>query len=382
MMLFFLIVLAFTTLVNVYIFFHIRALFPEFSGIRRLVTVLFWIVAFSYIAGRLLERGGISWLAVPLIRAGSWWLGAMVYLTLLFLVVDIVQWITFIPGVKSFLGLTLNIHGRRFLYMAVCSITAGILVAGHINALHPAVKKVTVPVEKMDGGKVIRIVVASDIHLGLTISGKRLEKLVSLINNQEADIILLAGDIFDEDLGPVIRNNLGDHLRNLRATEGVFAVLGNHEFYGNASEAQKYLEDHRITVLRDSVVLLRNELILAGREDITAEHISGKGRKTVEKLLEDADWSKTVIVMDHQPFHLAELAKLPVDLQVSGHTHHGQLWPFQIITRAMYEISKGYSKIGNTHFYVSPGAGTWGPPLRTSSRPEIAVLEITGNGAF
>ena len=143
-----------------------------------------------------------------------------------------------------------------------------------------------------------------------------------------------------------------------------------------------YLEDHGITVLRDSVVLLTNDIILAGREDITSVQISGRERKTAEKLLENADWSKTVIVMDHQPFHLADIAKLPVDLQVSGHTHHGQLWPFKTITTAMYEISKGYGRIGNTYFYVSPGVGTWGPPVRTSSRPEIAVIEITGAGSL
>jgi hypothetical protein len=106
--------------------------------------------------------------------------------------------------------------------------------------------------------------------------------------------------------------------------------------------------------------------------------MSRKVRKTLDELLENVEVSKMVIVMDHQPFHLSEVAKHPVDLQVSGHTHHGQLWPFQAITGAMYEISKGYGRIGNTHFYVSPGVGTWGPPVRTTCRPEIALLEITG----
>jgi len=98
----------------------------------------------------------------------------------------------------------------------------------------------------------------------------------------------------------------------------------------------------------------------------------------MEELLVAIDTSQMVFLMDHQPYHLAEVAKYPIDLQVSGHTHHGQMWPFNFITNAMYEISKGYGKIGNTHFYVSPGVGTWGPPIRTTSRPEIIVLEITG----
>ena len=81
-------------------------------------------------------------------------------------------------------------------------------------------------------------------------------------------------------------------------------------------------------------------------------------------------------MLDHQPYKLADVAKQNIDLQVSGHTHHGQMWPFNYITGAMYEISRGYGKINNTHFYVSSGYGTWGPPIRTSSRSEIIVLEI------
>ena len=188
----------------------------------------------------------------------------------------------------------------------------------------------------------------------------------------------MAGDIFDEDLGPVIRNNLGDLLKNLRAKEGVFAILGNHEFYGHSGDATRYLEDHHIRVLRDSAVTLPSGVVIAGREDITGERMFREKRKSLQDLLAGSDATRPVIVMDHQPYHLSEVAKNPVDLQVSGHTHHGQLWPFNFITRAIFEISAGYGKIGNTHFYVSPGVGTWGPPIRTSSRPEVIVLEITG----
>jgi hypothetical protein len=223
-----------------------------------------------------------------------------------------------------------------------------------------------------------KIVLASDIHLGMMIANGRLNRMVKMINAQQPDLILLAGDIFDEDLGSVIRNNLGDILKTLNAREGVYAILGNHEFFGNAGEAEKYLEDHQIKVLRDTSVLLPAGINLVGREDITGQRFNRRDRKTLQELLTPLDSSKPVIVMDHQPYHLKEISALPVDLQVSGHTHHGQMWPFNYITNAMYEISKGYGQIGNTHFYVSPGVGTWGPPIRTSCRPEIIVLEISG----
>lgn len=162
------------------------------------------------------------------------------------------------------------------------------------------------------------------------------------------------------------------------ADQGVFAILENHEFYGNAASAQEYLENHNITVLRDSTVILANEISIVGREDITAERIYGRHRKTLEKLLSELDTQHPVFVIDHQPCHLEHVATLEVDLQVSGHTHHGQMCPFNYITRSIFEISKGYGQIGNTHFYISSGYGTWGPPVRTNSRSEIAVLEIHG----
>jgi predicted MPP superfamily phosphohydrolase len=202
---------------------------------------------------------------------------------------------------------------------------------------------------------------------------------VDLINRQDPDVILLGGDIFDEDLGPVIRNNLGDLLKDLKARNGVIAILGNHEFYGNAAEAQRYLENHNIRVLRDSVVVLPEGITIVGREDITSQQMFRKKRKSLTELLSGVDTLKPVIVMDHQPFKLREVSNHPVDLQLSGHTHDGQIWPFNYIVNAMYEIGNGFGKINQTQFYVSPGVGTWGPPIRTTCRPEVIVLEITGS---
>jgi len=100
-------------------------------------------------------------------------------------------------------------------------------------------------------------------------------------------------------------------------------------------------------------------------------------RKSVKDLLAGIDMTRPVILMDHQPFHLEEAERCGVDLQLSGHTHHGQLWPLNYITGAIYEVSKGYKKKGNTHILVSGGVGSWGPPVRTGNRPEILDLVLT-----
>jgi uncharacterized protein len=378
-MIFFLVVLTVTILVNLYIYYRTRPLFPTGNPWWWLTFTLFWIIALSYILGRFAERAGLNWLAIPLIKSGSWWLGAMVYLTLIFLLADIFRGISLIPGLKGFFSFPWLSEKGKIVSLSVYAVTIIILVAGYINAMYPVVRKQSIQIDKPLPEGTFKAVLASDIHLGMMISNGRLSRLVSLINSQEADVVLLAGDIFDEDLGPVIRNNLGDLLKNIKAREGVFAILGNHEFFGNADEAQKYLENHSITVLRDRVTVLPNGINLIGREDITGQRMFRKERKSLKELLADVDTLKPVIVMDHQPFRLKEVATHAVDLQLSGHTHDGQMWPFNYIIDAMYEIGAGYGRINKTQFYVSPGVGTWGPPIRTTRRPEVITLEITGS---
>lgn len=377
-MIFFLIVFTVLALVNLYIFYRTCHLFPLEQPYRRLIIALFWMVAFGYMAGRILERTGAEGVAEFLIKAGSLWLGAMVYLTLLFLLFDLLRGVSLIPGLKGFFSFSWASEKGRWITAGVYGLTALILVAGFFNARQPKVVRQPVVLDKVVPGGTYKALLVSDIHLGIMIANGRLGRLVELMNRQEADLILMAGDIFDEDLGPVIRNNLGDLLKNLRAKEGVYAILGNHEFYGHSGDATRYLADHHIRVLRDTTVTLPSGVVVAGREDITGERMFQKKRKSLQDLLAGSDTTRPVILMDHQPYHLAEVARHPVDLQVSGHTHHGQLWPFNFITRAIFEISAGYGKIGHTHFYVSPGVGTWGPPIRTSSRPEVIVLEISG----
>jgi predicted MPP superfamily phosphohydrolase len=217
---------------------------------------------------------------------------------------------------------------------------------------------------------------ASDIHMGTIIGPRRMTKLVEMINSQNPDIILFAGDIVDEDLAPVVRQNLGSALLGLKAPMGIFGITGNHEYIGGAEAAVKYLQDHGVIILRDSVVRVGDSFFLAGREDRDKPRFSGRPRLEVEELLKNTDKSFPVILLDHQPFNLEKAQAAGADLQLSGHTHHGQLWPLNYITSAIYEVSMGYLKKSDSHFYVSPGFGGWGPPVRIGNRPEIVKITI------
>ncbi len=364
--------------VNLYIFLRTKAVFPSATAGWWLSAILFWIVAFAYFAGRIAEHRGMDVIASPFVKTGSWWIGAMVYLTLLFLLADFIRTLNWMFNFSDIFKFGWSGARGKTAVAVVYALSALILAGGYLSARIPSVKRVQMQLTKAVPGGSQKVVLVSDLHLGLMTSKRMINKMVKLINHENADLVLIAGDIFDEDPGPVIKNNLGDNLKNIKAEHGVFAVLGNHEFFGDAEVAQKYMKDHNITVLRDSVALLSNGIAVAGREDITARRINGKPRKSLDELISDTDKTKPLFLMDHQPFKLAETAEHNVDLQVSGHTHNGQMWPFNYIVRRMFEISRGYGKINNTHFYVSSGYGTWGPPIRTNSRSEIVVLEVTG----
>lgn len=379
-MIFFAIVFFVNLAVNFYIFSRTKAIFPTGQATGWILRVLFWVLAFSYVIGRFAERGGPEWMATFFVKAGSWWLGAMLYLTLFFLLADLLRGLNSLFHVTDIFRFSWNSDKGRIALNVVYALTAIVLAFGYYNAKIPVVRNLEINVDKHLSGGPQRLVLVSDLHLGMMISNGRLETLVNAVNSLQPDVVLMAGDVFDEDPGPVIRNNMGDLLKNLKARQGVYAVSGNHEYYGNEAEARKYLEDHGIIVLSDSTVILPGGIVLVGRQDITGQQMSGKARKSIAELLTGVDKSKPIVMIDHQPYKLQEVSAGGVDLQVSGHTHNGQMWPFNYVTNAIFEIGYGYGKIGKTHFYVSSGYGTWGPPIRTNSRSEIVVLELKGKG--
>ncbi|MGD9487261.1 MAG: metallophosphoesterase [Calditrichaceae bacterium] len=372
------IILAIYGSVNFYIFLRGWEALSRYPTFKIYFFIFFWSIAASFIAGRILEKYGFFAVSKILIHMGSYWLAMMLYLFLILLVIDLVRLINhFIPFFPDYIYN--NYHSVKQITAVSVVLSALIIVwAGHINAVIPGIRTLELKIDKrVENTKNLNIVLASDIHLGTIIGRSEIDNIVAMINKLEPDIVLLPGDIVDEDIGPVIRQNLGEALNNIRTRYGVFAVTGNHEFIGGVESAHQYLSGHRITMLRDSVARINSGIFIVGREDISVNRFMGKKRKTIEKLLENVDKEYPVILLDHQPFNLDEAADNGIDLQISGHTHHGQLWPFNFITSKVYEISHGYKKIKHTHFYISSGVGTWGPPVRIGNRPEIVNIKLS-----
>jgi hypothetical protein len=253
-----------------------------------------------------------------------------------------------------------------------------VVAGGFITTRLIVVKKYNIDINKSAGQlKSLNIVMASDLHLG-TINGKSFAyRVVDIINKQKPDVVLLAGDIIDEDIKPVLRDNVGEALLELKAKYGVYAVTGNHEYIGGVSDAVEYLERHNIRIIRDYYVKIDNSFYVVGREDLVSKRFAGYNRKPLKEIIDGIDKSLPIILMDHQPFQLNEAQINGIDLQLSGHTHNGQLFPMNYIVEKIYELPWGYKLIGNTHYYISCGVGGWGPPVRIGSRPEIININLS-----
>jgi len=322
-----------------------------------------------------LERVWLSGISSIFVWIGSFWLAAMLYFFLSVVILDVIRlinhWFPFIPMItKDY------VRAKQITMLVIMGFVSIILIAGYINALSPKIKTLNLTIPKTTNMAELNIVAASDVHLGTIVGKNRFCKIVKIINSLQPDIVLLVGDIVDEDLGPVIKQNLGEALKNINSKFGVFAVTGNHEYIGGVDASSQYLKEHNVVVLRDSAIKINNSVYIVGREDRSSMQFVGKKQKILASLMPQVNKNYPIILMDHQPFGLNEAVENNVDLQLSGHTHHGQLFPFNFLTKAIFEKSWGYLKKGNTHFYISSGVGTWGPPIRIRNTPEIVNIKL------
>lgn len=377
MLIFLLIVLSIHSLVNFYIFirgWHGLELFP---GVRYYYLGLFIFFFASYIVARISERFGHSLITEILNWSGSFWFAAMLYFFLIILLLDIIRasnhFLHFLPAAWY-----TDYTKTKFITLLCASgIVLLVIVYGFINASVVRIKTLDMTVNKSAGTqKQLNIVLLSDLHLGTIIGPNKLTRIVSKINALKPDIVLLAGDVVDENIKPVIKKNLGKLLENIVSKYGTWAITGNHEFIGGVEPAVEYLEKHKVMFLRDTAILIDSSFWLVGRNDKDMPRFTGKNRKNLDSIMTNVDKSFPVILMDHQPFHLEEAARNGVDIQFSGHTHNGQMFPFNYITHAIYKPDWGYRKISDTQYYVSCGVGTWGPPVRIGNHPEIVNVRV------
>ncbi|MCH6162176.1 metallophosphoesterase [Streptomyces marispadix] len=255
---------------------------------------------------------------------------------------------------------------------------AGTVGGGAYNLLNgPTLKRVTVPLAKLPrSAHGYRIAVVSDIHLGAVLGRSHTERIVETINSAQPDLVAIVGDLVDgtvEDLGPA-----AEPLRRLRSRHGSFFVTGNHEYFGDAAEWVGYLPELDVHPLQNARVELPG-FDLAGVNDVRGED-SGEG-PDFGKALGDRDPARASVLLAHQPVQIHESVRHGVDLQLSGHTHGGQIFPFHAVVALANPTVAGLDRFGDTQLYVTRGAGAWGPPVRVGADPDVTVVRLASKQA-
>lgn len=361
MALFFIVFLIIYGLINFYIglngWFWLKR--TPFSKYKKTYLLLVIFLSSSYIIGRFTD---LNYLTI----IGGYWLAIFLYSMILLPLANIV----------TFLLMKRGIFWIGIITLASYSV---ILLYGSYNAWTPVVREYSIEIEKeAEELSELTILMAADFHLGDIVRGKHLQRFVEIAQSTEPDIILLPGDLIDDYIEPYIEKNMGEVMRQIKAPLGVYAVMGNHEYYGDQlTEIYETLQEDGINILMDESVLIKDSLYIFGRKDQTDRH-----RKSIDELLTNIDSSKPIIMLDHQPTEISVAENHEVDILLSGHTHHGQMYPGQLITGRLFENDWGHLQKGDFHSFVTSGFGTWGPPLRIGTRSEVMIIHVKFNSNF
>ena len=368
------IVLTIYSCANIYIYLKGYCSIPAFRTYRLLSLLIFVLLAATFIAGKFLEASHSSTLSDVLNIAGGFWMAFLLYGFLFLFLSDLISLVLRIAGVLNSGNI---MHYRKWAFMLTVSASVIFISGGFINSLIPRVKKYEISINKSAGEvREFRIAAVSDIHLGSNIRKGSMLKLSGILNTLKPDLILLLGDIVDGEIGPVLRGDLLKYFKCPKSPCGLCAITGNHEFIGGAKKTIPYIESKGIRILKDEIVEIQGGIQLIGRLDRDSQRFFGMARMALSELIKKTDRSKPVILLDHQPLELGEAEKSGIDLQLSGHTHNGQMWPLNYITGMIYELSYGYLKKGNTQYIVSSGFGLWGPKVRSGSRSEVLLITL------
>jgi uncharacterized protein len=371
---FFVVVLTIYSLANIYIYLKGYNSIQLFHNFRLWYLIIFIALSSAFVFAKIFEARHSSVFTDILNIIGGFWMAFMLYGCLFFFLSDIVSLALRIGGVIN--GGNIMAF-RKWSFIVTLIISFFLIAGGFINALIPKVKTYNITINKPAGElKDLRVAAVSDIHLGSIIRKRSIKKLSGILKKLEPDLVLLLGDIVDGEIGPVLRDDLLKYFTCPRCSDGLYAITGNHEFIGGAKRTIPYIESKGIRILKDEVITIDGGIQLIGRLDRDSKRFFSAERKTLEELVKGIDPARPVILLDHQPFDLAESEKQGIDLQLSGHTHNGQMWPLNYLTKKMYELSYGYMKKGNTHIIVSSGFGIWGPRVRSASHSEVLLINI------
>lgn len=355
--------------INAYFFFKAKEFF-HFSGKTELIMIALLIaLVLAPIIVRLVEKIHWETLARMIAYCGYLWMAFVFLFLFVHLSLDIVRYTFKLldHNADSFLA-------RNVIFSLACFMTLAAVVYGFFDARKIRVQKLEIQTEKMlpDNGR-LRIVQISDVHIGLIIRGQRLQTILEKVKEVKPDILVSTGDLLDGELNNVMAE--AKQLAEIKPPCGKYAVTGNHEFYAGIEKSLKFTKQAGFEILRNESKKTAGINII-GLDDPTGRQQEFSGNQVdLSSLFPKQNSNAFTLLLKHQPT-IREEKKF--DLQLSGHTHGGQIFPFMFLTRIFFPENFGYHRLnGNKSVYISKGAGTWGPPIRLFAPPEITVIDLT-----
>lgn len=357
---------------NYYVFFRISQLLPPVLPVRIILIAFAFLVILSSIltfaVGDALPVGITSFCY----KLGTAWLFIFLYFFLIFLLKDLValanHFFHFMPSDALTRYTRDNWIGLGF----IVGFVTLLMICGYLKYTWKVRIDQPIIVEKsLNNIDSLKIVAISDMHLGYGIGTDELKDWIELINAENPDIVLIAGDMIDSSTKPLFEKELYNYFKDIKAPKGIYMCLGNHEYISGLNGSLEFIKKTGVHLLRDSVIEVDSSFYIVGRDDKM-----NPNRKPLSELTANLDKTKPIILLDHQPYNLEEAEANGIDFQFSGHTHQGQVWPISLITRSIYEQDHGYIKKGNTNIYVSSGIGIWGGKFRIGTQSEYVVINM------
>ena len=372
---FFLIVTLVYVSAHFYIFSWFVRLAQPSRTVRRILLYLFIFLVASYPAGKILGWHNFNAINYGLNLVAAVWMGHAFYLFHFALGSDLLIIVAKAIGFGRMMSATNPFPYKRAL---AAGIAAGVLIIGGC-ALQEArsfrVTRLEIPLRglppELDGFSIAQV---SDIHYGMLTRNQELSRIFTRVNDLQPDIVVITGDLVDESVSHM--EEMRVPLSGIKSRHGVFAVTGNHEYYAGVDRAVAIMKGANIRVLRNEILTLPGGLQILGIDDPTGSRRMGQRVPDFDGLVSSLDQQKPSILLYHQPIMFEKTASCGIGLQLSGHTHGGQLFPVIYISKMIYPRTPGLHKIGDAYLYVSWGIGTWGPPMRLKAPPEVVFIRL------
>ena len=359
---------------HLYFFLKAKAAFTLPGWASFLLAAFFLIMIAAPIFVRISERIGYDRLATFLAYSGYTWMGIIFLFVSASLAVDGCRLLVWILRLLLHKKLLLQINPKPAFYIPL-AFSLIISVVGAFEAWDIRIEKVTLAHEKIPASlSGLRVVQISDVHLGLIVRHKRLKKILEAVQKANPDILVSTGDLVDGQINKL--EGLAEMLQDIQPHYGKYAVTGNHEFYAGLTNSLAFTQKAGFKILRHEGVTLADGFNIAGVDDASMKYFNKQDQPSETKMLKGLNRENFTLLLKHRPVMDQESLGL-FDLQLSGHTHKGQMFPFNIITLLYFPIHWGIlNPLDHSFLYVSRGSGTWGPPIRFLSPPEVTLIEL------